>query len=61
MDGVRKRSTGAGRKDELSLEDQLLLTFMRFRLGRLEQDLSYQFGVSVATISRIVVKWTNFM
>ena len=61
MDGVRKRSTGAGRKDELSLEDQLLLTFMRFCLGRLEQDLSYQFGVSVATISRIVVKWTNFM
>ena len=57
----RVNFAGAGRKATLSLEDQLLLTLMRLRLGGHEQDLAYQFGVSVSTISRTVVMWQNYL
>ena len=52
---------GAGRKPKLSLEDQLLMTMMRLRLARLEQDIAYQFGVSVSCISRTTVMLLNFL
>lgn len=57
----RHNSVGAGRKCALSLEDQLLLTLMKLRLGRTEQELAYIFGVSTATISRLIVCWVNFL
>ena len=37
------------------------MTLMRLRLGRLEQELAYQFGVSSSTISRIFTKWINYL
>ena len=57
----RLNCPGAGRKPSLLLEDDLLITLMRLRLGRLERDLAYQFGVSESCISRINIKWLNFL
>ena len=57
----RLNCPGAGRKPSLTMEDELLLTLMRLRLGRLEKDLAYQFGVTESCISRIIVKWLNFL
>lgn len=57
----RQNSYGAGRKSILSLQDQLLMTLIRLRLGTLEQVLSYQFGVSISSVSRTVVKWINYL
>lgn len=43
----RRISLGSSRKAVLGLEDQLLLVLVHLRrLGRMEQELSYQFGVS---------------
>ena len=57
----RKVAPGRGRKSALSLEDQLLVTLMRLRLGRLEQELAYMFNVDAGTISRVFNKWINFL
>lgn len=57
----RVNAPGAGRKPVLSMEDELLVTLMRLRLGRQEQDLAYQFGLSKSSVSRISVKWINFL
>ena len=57
----RLNCPGAGRKPQLSQDDQLLMTMMRLRLGRNEQDLAYQFGVSVSCVSRTIIMWINFM
>lgn len=54
-------SHGRGRKSALSLEDQLLLTMMRLRLGRLTEDLGYMFHVDAGTVSRLFEKWINFL
>ena len=51
---------GAGRKHWLSLEDEMLMTLVRLRLGRLEQDRAYEFDVSMSTVCRIFDKWINF-
>ena len=42
-------------------EDELLMTLMRLRLGRIEQDLAYEFGVNKSTISRTFNKRINFL
>ena len=43
----------------LSLEDQLLLTLMRLRLGRMKQELADQFGISRSAVSRCLITWIN--
>ena len=53
----RVNTAGAGRKSVLSLEDELLMTLMRLRLARQEQDLAYQFGVSCSSVSGITLMW----
>lgn len=50
----RKISTGSGRKPALSLEDQLLVALMRLRLGNLEEQLAYIFGIDVFNIVDVV-------
>ena len=60
-DAQRRISFGSGRRSELLLEDQLLLTMMRLRLGRLEQELAYSFGIDVSNVSRIIQKWISYM
>ena len=56
----RVNMPGAGRKHRLSLEDEMLMTLVRLRLGRLEEDLPYEFDVSMSTVCRIFDKWINF-
>lgn len=57
----RQRKSGAGVKCTLSVEDQLLMTLMRLRLGKLEQELAYTFGISVSSVSRTIITWLNFL
>ena len=49
----RKNVRGAGRLAVVTLEDQLLvrMTRLRIRLGWLQQELAYMFGVSEAGVS----------
>ena len=57
----RRNAPGAGVDSPLSLEDQFLLTLMRLRLGWLQLELAYVFGVSEATVSRVFRKWIAFL
>ena len=57
----RTYAQGSGRHSRLSMEDELLLTLMRLRLGRLQEELAYTFGVSESTVSTIFNKWINFL
>ncbi|CAN7944093.1 unnamed protein product [Ixodes hexagonus] len=54
-EAYKQRQAPQGRPLRLSMEDQLLLVLSRLRVGLLEQDLAYRFGVHVSTISRV---WT---
>ena len=54
-------SRGSGRRAGLCLEDELSMTLMRLRLSGLEQDLAYEFGVHKGTVSRIFIKWINYL
>ena len=57
----RKNARGAGRDGTVTLEDQLLMTLMRVRLGWQQQELAYIFEVSEVTVSLIFKKWINFL
>ena len=57
----RKIDGGSGPGFVLTLEDQLFLTMMRLRLGRLLKELAYSFGISEPTASRIFSMWINFL
>ena len=46
---------------KMRLLDELLLVFMRLRLGLLEQDLAQRFCVSVSTVSRVLITWYNVL
>ena len=48
-------------KRSLSFEDEVLMTFMRIKLGLLEQDLAQRFGVSQLTVSRITITLIKFI
>ena len=41
--------------------EEFFLTLVRLRLGLLEQDIAYRFGVSQSTVSRIFTTWINFL
>ena len=45
----------------LDIEDLLLLTLMRLRVGTPEFDLAFRFQVSQSLISRILVTWIPFL
>lgn len=57
VDGHLKKS----RACKLSLENELLLTLMRLRLGLLLKDLAYRFHISESQTSRIFQKWIIFL
>ena len=46
---------------KLSLVDGFLMVLMQLRLGLLNEDLGYRFGVSNSTVSRILHKWLDSM
>ena len=41
--------------------EEFFLTMVRLRLGLMEQDLAYRFGISQPTVSRIINTWINFI
>ena len=50
-----------GRPRKLPPLKEFFLTIVRLRLGLLEQDIAYRFGISQSTVSRIFTTWINFM
>lgn len=50
-----------GKKMVLDIEDLLLLTLMRLRVGTPEFDLAFRFQVSQSLISRILATWIPFL
>ncbi|CAN7939862.1 unnamed protein product, partial [Ixodes pacificus] len=60
-DSYKQRQAPQGRPLNLSMEDQLLLVLSRLRVGLLEQDLAYRFGVHVSTVSRVWTFWVGFL
>ena len=46
---------------KLSLMDEFLMVLMKLRVGLLNEDLGYRFGVSNSTVSRIFHKWLESM
>lgn len=57
----RENGGGRGRKDVFSMENQLLMALVCLHLGWLELDLSYEFGISMVAVSRIMINWINFL
>ena len=41
--------------------DEFFLVTIRLRLGLLEKDLAYRFGISQPTVSRILITWINLI
>ena len=56
---LAKDSRGAPRV--LSPVNEFFLVLCRLRLGLLEQDLAFRFGISQPTVSRICTTWINLM
>ena len=50
-----------GRPRSLPPMEEFFLTLVRLRLGLLEQDIAYRFGISQSIVSRIFTSWINFM
>ena len=50
-----------GRPRQLSTKEEFFLTLCRLRQGFKEEHLSHLYGISQATVSRIVISWINFM
>ena len=53
--------SNTGRKRILPPMEEFFLVLVRLRLGLLEEDLAYRFGVSQSTVSRIIITWINFL
>ena len=53
------QSAGAARS--LPLLDEFFLVLVRLRLGLLERDLAYRFGISESTVSRIFKSWMRLL
>ena len=51
----------SGRKRCMLLVDELFLFLCRLRAGLQEQDLAVRFNCSLATVSRKIVTWANFL
>ena len=45
----------------LCTEDQLFLFLCKIKLGLFEQDLAERFQISISTVSRTLVTWTNYL
>ncbi|KAM7298514.1 uncharacterized protein ISCGN_019109 [Ixodes scapularis] len=60
-DSYKQRQAPQGRPLNLSMEEQLLLVLSRLRVGLLEQDHAYRFGVHVSTVSRVWTFWVGFL
>ena len=59
--GDKSPSKRPGARRKLSPMDELFLTLVRLRVGLLNADLSYRFGVSTSNVSKIVTTWIQFL
>jgi hypothetical protein len=50
-----------GCKPSLCIEDQFLLTLIKFRTHPTNKELSISFGISEKQVSNVFITWTNFM
>lgn len=50
----------SGRPRKLSPENQFLMFLCRVKVGLFEYDLSNRFGVSISTVSNVLISWANF-
>ncbi|CAG2192483.1 unnamed protein product [Mytilus edulis] len=48
-------------KQKMKPMNELFMTLIRIRQGLLLEDLSYKFGVSKTTVSRVVLTWIQFL
>ena len=60
LDGSDKSSRSKGLHRTLCPIDEFFLVMIRLRLGLLEKDLAYRFGILQSTVSRILITWINF-
>lgn len=50
-----------GRLSSLHPKEELFITFCRLRQGFAEEHLAHLYGISQATISRIIITWVNLL
>jgi len=57
---LREKSTSV-KNLALCLEDQFFMCLCKYKQGLFERDLAVHFNVSLSTVSRIIITWTNFL
>lgn len=58
---VENHNTNYAFTAALCIEDQLFLFLCKVRLGLFEQDLAERFQISISTVSRTLLTWTNYL
>ncbi|CAN7987227.1 unnamed protein product [Ixodes pacificus] len=59
--GGQPSHESSGRRQKVSVENQLFLVLVKLHLGLFHQHLGHLFSVSTSTVSRIFSSWVNFM
>ena len=49
------------KKQSLALQDQFFMWLCKVKLDLFDQDLAVRFNVSISTVSRTIVTWSNFL
>ncbi|KAK2178058.1 hypothetical protein NP493_564g03051 [Ridgeia piscesae] len=59
--GDKSPSKRPGVRRKLSPLNEFFLTMVRLRVGLLNKDLAYRFGISPSSVSKIVTSWIQFL
>ena len=49
------------KKQSLAIEDQFFMWLCKVKLGLFDQDLAVRFNISISTVSRTIITWSNFL